>query len=157
MNPQSVTLVQQSWAKVAPIAPQAAELFYNNLFTADPTLKALFKADMPEQGKKLMQMIGAAVGKLTDLATLVPILQNLGKRHVGYGVRDSDYPVVGAALLKTLEQGLGPAFTPEVKAAWTEVYGVMHQVMSEAAYGKPKAAKPAAKASAAKAPKRKAA
>lgn len=140
MTPHTIALVQGSWAKVQPIAPQAAELFYKNLFEADPLLQQLFKVDMPEQGRKLMQMIGAAVGKLTDLPTLVPILQTLGKRHVGYGVRDSDYAVVGAALLKTLEQGLGPAFTPEVRAAWTEVYGVMHQVMSEAAYGRPTAA-----------------
>lgn len=146
MNPRTISLVQDSWAKVQPIAPQAAELFYKNLFAADPLLQSLFKVDMPEQGKKLMQMIGAAVGKLNDLPTLVPILQTLGKRHVGYGVRDADYPVVGAALLKTLEQGLGAAFTPEVRAAWTEVYGVMHQVMSEAAYGHAAAPKAAPKA-----------
>lgn len=133
MDSTTITLVQQSWAKVVPIAPQAAELFYNNLFTADPTLKPLFKGDMTEQGKKLMQMIGAAVNKLTDLDALVPVLQNLGKRHAGYGVLPAHYDTVGAALLKTLEQGLGSAFTSEVKAAWTAVYGVMAQVMIAAA------------------------
>jgi hemoglobin-like flavoprotein len=124
MDSTTIALVQQSWAKVEPIAPQAAELFYNNLFTADPTLQALFKGNMAEQGKKLMQMIGAAVNKLTDLDALVPILQNLGQRHATYGVLPA---------LKTLEQGLGAAFTPEVKAAWTAVYGVMAQVMIAAA------------------------
>lgn len=133
MDSTTITLVQQSWAKVEPIAPQAAELFYNNLFTADPTLQPLFKGNMAEQGKKLMQMIGAAVNKLTDLDALVPILQNLGKRHATYGVLPAHYDTVGGALLKTLEQGLGAAFTPEVKAAWTAVYGVMAQVMIAAA------------------------
>jgi methyl-accepting chemotaxis protein len=84
---------------------------------------------MEEQGKKLMQMIGAAVGKLNDLATLVPILQNLGQRHAGYGVQDAHYQTVGGALLKTLEQGLGGDFTAEVQAAWTEVYGVIAATM----------------------------
>lgn len=129
MNQNTVNLVQTTWAKVAAIAPQAAELFYNNLFAADPSLKALFKGDMTEQGKKLMQMIGAAVGKLNDLDSLVPILQNLAKRHDGYGVKEAHYATVGGALLKTLEQGLGDDFTPEVKDAWASVYGVMAEVM----------------------------
>lgn len=133
MQQQTITLVQDSWQKVAAIAPQAAELFYQNLFEADPSLKPLFKGEMPEQGKKLMQMIGAAVGKLNDLPALVPILQGLGKRHAGYGVEDSHYQTVGAALLKTLGQGLGADFTEEVKQAWTAVYTVMADVMVAAA------------------------
>jgi methyl-accepting chemotaxis protein len=133
MQQHTITLVQDSWQKVAAIAPQAAELFYQNLFAADPSIKPLFKGDMPEQGKKLMQMIGAAVGKLNDLPALVPILQGLGKRHAGYGVEDSHYQTVGAALLKTLEQGLGADFTEEVKQAWTAVYTVMADVMVAAA------------------------
>lgn len=133
MDDQVISDVQTSWKAVAGIAPQAAALFYSNLFEADPSLKALFKGDMVAQGAKLMQMIGAAVGKLTDLDTLVPILQGLGKRHAGYGVQDAHYATVGGALLKTLEQGLGPAFTPQVKASWTTVYGVMSNVMIAAA------------------------
>lgn len=133
MTPQQIQLVQGSFAKVVPIADTAAALFYSNLFTADPALKPLFKGNMEEQGKKLMQMIGAAVGKLKDLDTLVPILQNLGKRHVGYGVKPSHYDTVGGALLLTLEQGLGDAFTPEVKEAWTVVYGIMAKTMIDAA------------------------
>lgn len=134
MSPDTITLFQQSWAQVAAIAPQAAALFYQNLFNADPTLKPLFKGDMQAQGHKLMQMIGAAVGKLNDLGTLVPILQGLGRRHRDYGVQDAHYSTVGGALLLTLEQGLGEGFTPDVQAAWTEVYGVMAQVMKDAAH-----------------------
>jgi hydrogenase maturation protease len=129
---QTIDLVQNSWALVLPIAPQAAELFYNNLFTRDPSLKALFKGDMTQQGAKLMQMIGAAVGQLGDLGKLVPVLQSLGQRHGGYGVQDAHYATVGAALLDTLSQGLGEAFTAEVRQAWTDVYGVMADVMIQA-------------------------
>lgn len=132
MNQNTVVLVQESWKKVAAIAPQAAELFYQNLFAADPSLKSLFKGDMTEQGKKLMQMINAAVGKLNDLETLVPILQSLGVRHDGYGVKADHYQTVGGALLKTLGQGLGADFTPEVKEAWASVYGTMAEVMISA-------------------------
>lgn len=133
MTPQQIALVQSSFAQVAPIAPQAAALFYQNLFDLDPALKPLFKGDMEEQGKKLMQMIATAVNKLDDVPTLVPVLQNLGKRHAGYGVIDDHYATVGTALLTTLGQGLGDAFTPEVREAWATVYGVMAQTMMDAA------------------------
>ncbi|HSI60820.1 MAG TPA: globin family protein [Ideonella sp.] len=132
MNPQDIDAVQASWAQVEPIAPQAAELFYNNLFELDPTLQSLFRGDMQAQGQKLMQMIGAAVGKLNDLGTLLPILQSLGQRHGGYGVVDSHYELVGTALLKTLGQGLGEAFDDTTRAAWTRVYGVIASTMTSA-------------------------
>ncbi|GAB3255361.1 globin family protein [Chitinimonas naiadis] len=137
MNHQTITLVQESWRKVTPIAPQAAELFYNNLFTADPTLKSLFKGDMEEQGRRLMTMIGVAVGMLDKLDTLVPVVRNLGRRHAGYGVQEAHYNTVGGALLMTLGQGLGADFTPAVADAWAEVYGVLADTMLEAAQQEP--------------------
>ena len=137
MNHQTITLVQESWRKVTPIAPQAAELFYNNLFTADPTLKSLFKGDMEEQGRRLMTMIGVAVGMLDKLDTLVPVVRNLGRRHAGYGVQEAHYNTVGGALLMTLGQGLGAEFTPAVADAWAEVYGVLADTMLEASQQEP--------------------
>ncbi|MCE7989920.1 MAG: hemin receptor [Caldilinea sp. CFX5] len=133
MKPETITLVQQSWQSIAPIAPQAAELFYQNLFAADPSLKALFHSDMRDQGHKLMKIIGAAVNKLDDTATLLPIVTALGRRHAGYGVQAAHYQTVGAALLTTLGQGLGDAFTPAVKDAWSEVYGLLAEIMVAAA------------------------
>ncbi|HEY9081368.1 globin family protein [Magnetovibrio sp.] len=133
MTPEQKQLVQSSFAKVAPIAPQAAELFYGRLFELDPSLKALFKGDMTTQGQKLMSTLGVAVGSLNNLDALLPVLQNLGRGHVGYGVKDSHYDTVGAALLWTLEQGLGDGFTPDVKDAWVEVYTLVSTVMKEAA------------------------
>ncbi len=132
MNPQTIHHVQSSWAHVLPIAPQAAAIFYDELFTLDPSLRSLFKGDMAAQGVRLMQMIGAAVGQLKRLDTLVPVLQGLGQRHAGYGVVKAHYTLVGTALLATLAKGLGPAFTAEVEAAWVEVYGVMSTVVREA-------------------------
>jgi hemoglobin-like flavoprotein len=133
MTPEQVFLVQRSWKQVLPIADTAAELFYGKLFSLDPSVKPLFKGDMKAQGRKLMAMIGTAVNGLTQLQTIVPAVQELGRRHVKYGVKDSHYDTVGAALLWTLEQGLADAFTPDVKAAWTEVYGVLATTMKDAA------------------------
>lgn len=126
-------LVQSSFTKVAPIADKAAEIFYTKLFEMDPALKPLFKGDMKEQGAKLMSMIGTAVNGLDNLDSIVPAVQNLGKNHVGYGVKDSHYDTVGGALLYTLETGLGDDFTPDVKDAWTEVYTTLATVMKDAA------------------------
>ena len=133
MTPQDRQLVQESFAKVAPIAEQAAALFYQNLFDRDPTLKNLFRGDMVAQGRKLMQMIAAAVKGLDRLEGLVPVVQDLGRRHVKYGVLPQHYDTVGAALIDTLAAGLGPAFTPEVRQAWLTVYGVLATTMKDAA------------------------
>jgi hemoglobin-like flavoprotein len=131
MNAQQVRLVRESFALVQPIASQAAALFYDNLFDSDPSLRSMFRGDMAAQGERLMSMIGAAVGLLDRPDALVPVLRNLGGRHVGYGVHDHHYATVGAALIETLEQGLGDAFTPEVREAWVTLYGVVSRTMME--------------------------
>jgi hemoglobin-like flavoprotein len=125
--------VRSSWQKVQAIAPAAAALFYENLFAAQPQLRALFRGDMVQQGERLMRMLGAAVAGLDAPAAFVPVLQQLAVRHVGYGVRDEHYDTVGAALLKTLAQGLGEDFTPQVREAWTRTYGLIASTMREAA------------------------
>ena len=133
MTPNEKSLVQRTFGLVVPITDRAASLFYGRLFELDPALKLLFKVDMREQGRKLMQVIGFAVSKLDTLDELVPDVEALGRRHAGYGVKDADYDTVGAALLWTLEQGLGAAFTPEVKSAWTTVYQLLASTMKGAA------------------------
>ena len=133
MTPEQALLVKTSWEKVLPISETAAELFYGKLFELDPSVKALFKGDMKEQGAKLMKMINTAVNGLDKLEEIVPAVQQLGVRHVAYGVKDEHYDTVGAALLWTLETGLGDAFTEEVKDAWATVYGVLADTMKAAA------------------------
>ena len=132
MDANKIKLVQNSWSKVLPNSEMAANLFYGRLFEIDPSTKVLFKGDMKEQGKKLMNMITAAVNGLNDLDGLVPVVQDLGRRHGGYGVQDKHYGSVASALLWTLEQVLGDAFTTEVKMAWTETYMLLAGVMKDA-------------------------
>jgi hemoglobin-like flavoprotein len=129
MTPQQIALVQRSFAQVKPIAATASELFYDRLFTLDPSLRRMFKGDMAQQGKMLMAMIGAAVAGLSNLEKLAPVVRELGARHSAYGVRDEHYDTVGEALLWTLEQGLGPAFTHDVQEAWAATYALLSQVM----------------------------
>lgn len=133
MTPQQIVLVQDSWKQVLPIREKAAELFYGKLFEMDPGVKALFKGDMADQGRRLMAMIDAAVAGLSRVETIVPVVQALGRRHADYGVEAAHYETVGGALLWTLQAGLGPAFTPDVKDAWATVYGVLARTMKEAA------------------------
>ena len=124
--------MQKSFALVLPIADTAAALFYARLFELDPSLRPMFHGDMAEQGRKLMDMLRIAVVSLNRLDQIVPAVQALGRRHVAYGVRDEHYATVAAALLWTLEQGLGAAFTPEVRDAWVAVYTVLAGVMQAA-------------------------
>ncbi len=136
MTPEKIALVQNSFKQVAPIADTAADIFYDRLFAIAPDTRKLFPADMGDQKKKLMQMLGIAVNGLTNLEAILPAVQDLGKRHEGYKVTDAHYDSVGSALLFTLEKGLGDAFTPDVKDAWTETYvtlaGVMKSAQNEA-------------------------
>jgi hemoglobin-like flavoprotein len=119
-------LVQDSFQLVVPIADTAAELlFYSRLFELDPSLRSLFRGDMREQGRKLMQMLAVAVAGLDRLDVLVPAVQALGRRRAAYGVEPRHFATVGEALLWTLAQGLGPAFTSDVRAAWAAVYQVI--------------------------------
>ncbi|MDD1795102.1 globin domain-containing protein [Enterovibrio makurazakiensis] len=118
LTAHQVTLITESFKKVEPISLKAAEIFYDTLFSYDPSLKALFKGDMKQQGRKLMAMLHAAVSTLNSPEQLLPVLQQLAKRHEGYGVKKSHFTPVGNALLHTLKVGLGDDFTPETRAAW---------------------------------------
>jgi hemoglobin-like flavoprotein len=140
MTPDQVKLVQQSFAKVAPISEPAAELFYGRLFEIAPTVKSMFPADMTEQRKKLMATLAVVVNGLGNLESVLPAASALAKRHVSYGAKPAHYPVVGAALLWTLEKGLGESWTPEVADAWTAAYGTLSGFMISEAYGRPQAA-----------------
>ncbi len=137
ISDETVALVQNSFQKVIPIADTAVDIFYTELFALDPSLKKIFPVDqaaMNSQKNKLRDMLVAAVNGLSQIDKLVPVLQDLGKRHVGYQVKADHYDTVGTALIIALGKGLGPDFTPEVKSAWVETYTLMSNVMKKAAY-----------------------
>ena len=133
MTPECIRTVQSTWVRLLPIKDLAAQVFYERLFELDPSLRALFRGDMREQGEKVMQVLDAAVNGLSRLERITAAIQDLGRRHPNYGVEDHHYDTVGAALLWTLGKTLGAEFTPEVKDAWAKVYGVLATTMREAA------------------------
>ena len=123
MQADTVRLVQESWARFEPMAVPSARYFYEKLFELDPEATQLFaRTDMDAQCKKVMIMFAEIVRTIDQPETLVAEVADLGRRHMHYGVHDSQYDSVGAALLWTLEQGLGEHFTSEVRDAWTEAY-----------------------------------
>ena len=132
MTPHQITLVQTSFASIHSQADTAAEVFYGRLFELDPSLRRLFHSDMREQGRKLMAMLQCVVGGLNRPETIMPAMQELGRRHVGYGVQEASYATVGTALLWTLRQALGAQFTPAVEAAWTAAYTLLADTMKSA-------------------------
>ena len=134
ITPEQRALVQQTWQQVVPIADTAARVFYNRLFEIDPQLRVMFDGvEMKSQRRKLIQALAMAVDRLDRIEELVPVIEALGRRHATYGVSDAHYETVGAALIWTLEKGLGKAWSEEVKAAWTEVYVLLSKVMRTAA------------------------
>jgi len=133
MTPECIRTVQSTWVKLLPIKDSAAQLFYERLFEIDPSLRALFRSDIRLQGEKLMQVIDAAVNGLSRLERITVAIQDLGRRHADYGVKDHHYDTVGAALLWTLSKTLGTEFTPKAKDAWATVYAALATTMREAA------------------------
>jgi len=140
MTPDQIKLVQQSFSNVVPIADRAAILFYDRLFEIAPQVNSMFPSDMTEQRKKLVTMLTAVIAGLDNLASILPAASALAKRHVAYGAKAEHYPVVGAALLWTLEKGLGEGWTTEVADAWKAAYGTLSGFMISEAYGTSQAA-----------------
>jgi hemoglobin-like flavoprotein len=136
MTPEQVKSVQESFAKVAPIADQAAALFYNRLFEIAPEVQPLFRGDITEQGRKLMKILIIVVNGLDKLQTILPAASVLAKNHVAYGVKPSHYTPVGAALLWALQRGLGSDWTPELEGAWSAAYTTLANFMIGEAYGR---------------------
>ena len=133
MTPENIALVRSSWQQVLPIKDTAAQLFYGQLFELDPSLRSLFKGDMIQQGRKLMTMINTVVVSLDQLGPILGAVEDLGRRHVAYGVTAAHYDTVGSALIWTLGKGLGEQFTPAVQAAWAEAYDTLASAMKQAA------------------------
>lgn len=133
LTPRQIAVIRASWRRVLPIAELAAALFYRRLFELDPRIQSLFPVDTREQGRKLMTMLGMVVAELDRLDALVPAVERLGRRHVGYGVEDGHYDTVGVALLDTLRVRLGDQFDAEAEAAWSTAYGVLATVMRRVA------------------------
>ena len=140
MTPEQVLLVQRSFKQIAPIADVAGDLFYNRLFAIAPEVRQLFPTDLRLQKSKLFSMLATVVGNLQRIDQLLPAVEDLGRRHVAYGVTAAHFEPVGQALLWTLERGLGADFTPAVKAAWTEAYSLLAGAMKEGAEKLPEAA-----------------
>ncbi len=133
MTPQEIEIIQNTFAAVRTSAEQVAEIFYGRLFEIAPAVRPLFPDDLKPQGRKLMTMLATVVDGLENLGDLVPAVQDLGRRHVRYGTAPEHYDAVGAALLWTLEQGLGDAWSDEAKDAWTAAYTTLATVMKDAA------------------------
>ena len=133
MNTQQIEIVQRTFALAAPMAKELTDTFYARLFVLDPSLRPMFGSDIKRQGEKLVTVLAFVVNGLSKPDTILEPVRRLGERHVHYGVQSNHYATVGEALLWTLQELFGPAYTPEVADAWTAAYTLLSGVMMEAA------------------------
>lgn len=133
LRSDTITLVQESFKAIVPMADQVGDLFYGRLFQAHPMVRPMFPEDIRPQAKKLVQMLALVVNSLHKLDTILPAVEALARRHNDYGVSADHYPVVGETLIWTLERGLGEAFTADAREAWVNAYGALSSVMIAAA------------------------
>lgn len=135
MDARQVALVQQTFEKAAALGEQVADIFYDELFAIDPSLRTMFPGDMKEQKKKLLATLALVIRSLHAPENILKPAQNLAIKHLDYGVRPEHYTFVGNALLRTLKKGLGEAYTAEVRDAWVEAFRTLANIMKDAAYG----------------------
>ena len=133
MTREQIALVQRSFQKVQPVLEEAAVMFYDRLFELDPALRTLFHGPVADQARKLAQALTIVVTAIDRPEQIRGAVEALGRRNVGYGVRDEHYSTVGEALIWTLAQGLGDAFTSEVREAWAAAYSWLAFTMQRAA------------------------
>ncbi len=137
MTTNNIALVKQTWALVATIEMETVGgLFYNRLFEQMPEVKPMFSRNtLPEQSRKLLTMLSYVISKLDKLDEIMDEVSKLAQRHTKYGVKDEHYTAVGAALLWTLEKGLGEHWNDNVRIAWTEVYTTLANAMMAVQHG----------------------
>jgi len=128
LTPTQIDLVQASFERVLPIAEEAGLLLYQRIFELAPEARALFSDDIRPQARRTIAAVKTAVDGLDDLDRITPGLVRLGARHVHYGVRPEHFDVVGAALMWTLDQGIGPLH-PATREAWSEVWELVAGAM----------------------------
>ena len=133
MNDTQRLVVQETFRCLAPSSETVGAIFYANLFRLNPDLRSMFRGDIVAQSHKLVQVLALAVNSLDRLPQLAPVLEDLGRRHAGYGVSPADYDTVGTALLVTLDHCLGTGFTTDVRDAWAAIYSVLSGAMQRGA------------------------
>jgi len=133
LSSHQIATIRDQFEIVADDADGFTADFYRRLFDAEPSLRPMFKGDLAEQGRKLATVLTVVVASLDRLGDIVPTVQNLGRRHAGYGVETRHYAIVGAALLDALDARLGDGFTDQARSAWATAYAVLADVMSTAA------------------------
>lgn len=131
MTPLQIRAVQESFALVVPDRELVAQQFYARLFEIAPELRPMFTRDLASQGRKLMNVLKLVVHSLENIGGLVPFIAEMGQRHRGYGVLDAHYDLVGQALIWTLEQGLGEAFTDHHRGSWLAAYDLLASTMKQ--------------------------
>lgn len=133
MRKERVDLVQATLTQLMPKSKETAAVFYAKLFELAPSTKPLFTGDMKQQGQKFMSTLSYAIHGLSRLGVITPVIEQLGRDHVRYGVLDEHYATVKEAVLFALGQTLGDDYTPEVEAAWGEAYDLLADLMRGAA------------------------
>jgi hemoglobin-like flavoprotein len=134
MTPRQIELIRHSFDTIWPVHGEFASLFYTRFFELAPDAQRLFSHDMERQRLKLMDMIAAIVGSLDERELFQSIIVNSGRRHAGFGVTAAHFVAFGDALIWSLEQQFGAAFTSELREAWMTLYESVRILMMAAAH-----------------------
>lgn len=118
-------LVQQSFALLEPALEPLMDLFFARLFQMEPSLRNLFPNDLSHHKRIFCRTLALIICEMEELAQLDTRVEELGKLYIALGLDAGAYDTLGAALVWTVEIGLGEAFTLEMRTAWSLFYGEM--------------------------------
>jgi len=137
VTPAQADLIRTSFDAMWPVRRRLAELCYARLFELAPEARSLFRNDMERQRLKLMDMMAALVGALDQRELFQSLIIHSGRQHAEFGVTPAQYAAFGEALIWSLAQQFGAAFTPELRAAWSVLYAAVQEEMIRAGAHKP--------------------
>ena len=127
MTPDQIALVEDTVLSID--LDRLAADFYDRAFATEPSLATMFASDPAVQRMRFAAELGAIVRSIRSLGTFRQSAADLGIRHRGYGVRAADYRLMGAVLLTSLREALGPAWTDEAAEAWALAYNLIAEAM----------------------------
>jgi len=132
MNERQIEMVRKTWMILQKIDPVlVGEVFYDKLFSDNPSYRIMFKDSKQAQAKKIITMLDMIVSRIDDVENISGELKKLAAWHTSHGIKSEQYRPVGIALLWMLEQALGNDWNEEVKAAWNACYRTISEIMIE--------------------------
>ena len=126
---RDVIIVDDFWNLILPMKEKITDSFYSKLFTLDDSIKPMFKIDLGVQGLKLTDTLTFIIKHMGNIEDTIPIVKELGVKHLDYGTKPYHYELVLEALIFSFEKHLEEKFTTDMRLCWIKLYKFLSELM----------------------------